>query len=242
MDKPLKVVLVDDDIQLMESLGQKVSMLFNDLEVVSCCTNIIDAYQQITLHHPQIVFLDIHLGSTEGFELLDLFDHIFFETIILTGDDTFGIKAVKYKALDYILKPIKSSELIKAVEKAKERIKIDNIPPKLDAQPQRISISTGSKIEFVPIDQIIHVEADGNYSWIHMSEGRKICTSITIQDIEGKLASNIFFRVHRSYIVNLRRVKSFTNKKEQSLLELDNGRVLPVSKARKKDLLRVLSV
>lgn len=237
----IDVIIVEDDTKLASTIQKKLQYYFTYLNVLAIAYDVLDAYKKITELKPQLVFLDLHLGNSSGFELLDLCSTLDFETIIISADDKQGIKAVKYQALDYIVKPIQPKELIEAVERVKKKNLNKWLPYQDNKLQETITISTGDKLNILLINDIIYVKADQNYSWVHIPN-KKLYASSIIKDIEKKLPKDQFCRVHKSYLVNIKKAKSFVNKKDGSYLIMIDEVIIPVSESKKKDLLQVLNI
>lgn len=235
-DKKIKTVIVEDEEDLADTLKYKLNMYLSYVEVLGIVSNVEDAYKLIIDQKPDFIFLDIHLKDKSGFELLDLFQNPNFKTIIISADDQFGIKAVKYQIFDYLVKPIDHIELIKSVEKIKDLISINTRAFNLKG----ISVSTGDEIKLIQVDQIIYLEADGNYTRINLMNSQSVYASNSIKDLERKLISFPFFRTHRSYIVNIDKIESLTSKRTNSYIVLINKKIIPVSESKKKNLLKIL--
>lgn len=238
----MTILIVEDDTEISQSLKNKLEFYCTDSSVVGICTDVLSGYKQINLLKPDLIFLDIHLGKQSGFDLLELFETPFFETIIISGDNKFGIEAVKHQVLDYILKPINYKELIRAVEKAKQKTLHYQFLKNQRNLNDTLVISTGDKLHILPIQDITAIKADRNYSWIYLQNKEKYYASNLIKEMEEKLPMHQFCRVHKSYIVNIKKAKNFINKSNGSHLVMIDGKIIPVSESKKKELLKILKL
>ena len=201
----------------------------------------------ITLIHsenPGLIFLDIEMPKANGFNLLEKIQSFRFEVIFVTAYDSYAIQAIRFSAADYILKPINIYDLKKAVEKVASRIRLKEENQLLKqlyynlqrpANP-RIGLPTADKIEFVDVDTIIRCEGEGNYSHIYFTDDRHLLVAKTLIEFEELLNEFNFIRVHKTHLVNLKQVSAFP-KTDGGLLQLSDGKVIPVSRRRKEFVL-----
>ncbi len=242
----LKALIVDDEENSRELLQSMLTDYISFVEVVGMASNVQDATNLVNLRNPDIIFLDIEMPQENGFKLLENFPNPSFDTIFITAYDEFAIKAFRLSATDYLLKPINPEELQNAVEKVSTKVNLVQKNKKLQVLLDnvqiginKISLPTSDGYVFVKIDEIIRCEADGNYS-IFYTEKDKIVVSKTLKTFEEMLGSQTFFRVNRSNIVNLNKVKSFSKHKSPSII-LDDNTVITVSEIRRKELLAKLT-
>jgi two-component system, LytTR family, response regulator len=237
----LKVVIVDDEqdsVALLQLLLQKHCP---QVVVLATFTSSVLALQAIPKLQPDILFLDIEMPELNGFELLEKLQPLQFNVIFVTAYNQFAIKAFRYNALDFLVKPILQKDLIEAVNKAnKNTFPIDAQLLQLQKQLkgesiQKIAISTQSGISFINIQDIISVEASGNYSILTMQDKSHFTITKTLKDIQDLLEENNFLRIHRQYIVNLNSVKHFN--RNDAILTLENKTELPVAKIQKEKLI-----
>ncbi|WP_339839804.1 LytTR family DNA-binding domain-containing protein [uncultured Flavobacterium sp.] len=240
----IKTIIVDDEYNAREFLEQLLIRYFPDkFLVLAKCESADDAITAIENFNPELVFLDIQMPNKNGFELIKSLKTINFEVIFTTAHSEFGIDAVKASALDYILKPIGYIDLLEAVKKydskqnkASQQDRLMLLIENIDfgsSEYHKIALQTETGFEFVKVNSILYCEAESNYTKVVFLEGKKITLSKTLKIVEELLPTNIFKRIHRSYLVNINYVNRF-NKTNDYYVELTNGESLPVS-VRKKD-------
>lgn len=244
----IKAVIVDDESRAVESLKWEISRFCQDISVVESFTDPQEAVSGINYLKPDCVFLDIEMPQLDGFQLLERLNFRNFDLIFTTAYDSYALKAFKEDAIDYLLKPIDSDDLMKAVAKIKSN-KASNslgseVKKALDLlQHQRrtkIALSFVDKTTFVPIDDILYCKSDGNYTHIFMKDQKKEVLSKKIKEVEAMIGSRNFYRTHNSYLVNLACVQEFI-KSDGQYLVLNDGSHIPISRSRKSDLLQLLN-
>ena len=246
----IKAILVDDEVHSLDAL----SILLNDfcpqVEVVARCPSAKMALETVRTFSPDLLFLDIEMPGFNGFELLEKLGSISFQVIFTTSYDQYAIKAIKFSALDYILKPIDPRELIDAVNKvqvqqhlptaAQYEFLLSQIQNR-DLQFHKLAIPTGDGYLLLSVDQLIFCEANDNYTHIHLKGGKNITACRTLKDIEEQLAEFPFLiRVHHSYLVNLNEVSRYV-RGEGGYLVMTEGTSINVSRSRKDLLLRKIN-
>lgn len=240
----IKTIIIDDEYNASEFLEKMLRRYFpNKFHICKTCENIDDAVKAIEEHQPDLVFLDIQMPNKNGFELFKEIKEINFEVIFTTAHSEYAIDAIKRSALDYLLKPINYIDLLGAVNRFEQKNKKENQEKQLnilienidsgDTAHKKIAIATETGFEFVKFNTIIYLEAQNNYTKFNLTNGSSITTSKTLKHFEEILPSELFFRIHKSYLVNMNFIKRFTKGDEQ-FVELITGQQLPVS-IRKKD-------
>jgi len=237
----LKALIVDDEPKARENLEILLQDFVEGVEVVSLCENISEAIDAVKLHSPDVVFLDIQLQRETGFDLLTKLKEINFEVIFTTAFTEYAIKAFKFSAIDYLLKPIDIDELKKSVAKVEKRVN-NNMTGRLTQLVQnlrqgssenfKIALPTLDGLVFVKISDILYCEASSNYTQIFTTE-EKYLVSKTLKEYDDLLSDHNFFRIHNSYLININSIKKYV-KGEGGYVVLNNDISLDVSK-RKKD-------
>lgn len=245
----MRVILVDDELANLENLEVLLSKNCPNVKVVAVANTIDDAFTKVNLHHPDLLFLDIQMGKTTGFDLLKLLDARPFEVIFVTAYDNYGIQAVKFAALDYLLKPVDPAELSLAVSKAKERIKskingeqlnfLLNQIKRGEPSVSKIALPQQNEIRYVSVDEIVRCAADNTYTFFHLSNGEKILISKPLKEYSDLLKPQGFVRVHQSHLVNPKFVKSWL-KEDGGTLLMNDGNKIPVSKPNREMVKTVL--
>ncbi len=245
----IRSVIVDDDEFSRQELTRLLRMhLSLEVTIVAEFSNASEAISYIKLHKPDLVFLDIQMPGISGFEMLDHLDTNSFEVIFITSHDEYAIRAIKYSALDYLLKPIDPVELKSAINRFTQstqnnlsRLKISNLQFNLNSEShdkfQLIIPTKQGEHQFVA-NEIIRCEADSNYTAIHFGQSRKFLASKTLSDIESMLnTAKNFLRIHKSHLINLNHVVQLTSTDE--LLMGDQTRV-PISRRRLAEVKEVI--
>ena len=244
----ITAIIVDDEPYSCETLVTLLERYCPDVKVLDICYSAASALKSINEQKPQLLFLDIEMPHMNGFEMLEKLPEIDFELIFTTSYDQYAIKAIRFSALDYLLKPIDQDDLRKAVQKvannsnhaSEQQIKI--LLQKLN-QPtiavNKIAIPTMEGLQMIFVESIISCAADRNYTVIMLKNGQKIIASRTLKELEEMLEDYSFIRVHHSYLVNLNEVDKYI-KGEGGYLLMSNGTNIDVSRSRKEFLLKKL--
>ncbi|MBK9731148.1 MAG: response regulator transcription factor [Chitinophagaceae bacterium] len=243
-----KSIIIDDDAFIRKSLQDYLQYSFPELNIVAICSDAFSGLKAIEQHQPHLVFLDIEMPGLSGFEMLNKINPIQFEIIFITSFDHYAIKAIRYSALDYLLKPIDPVELKIAIDRFKEKKSASSAPvpllqnfiSNLNAKTPddfKLAISTTQGTLFLPIQEIIRLEADGSYTLFHLRENKKLLASRTLKDFADLLDEQRFIRVHKSHLVNRRYVRRILN--THHLLMEDNTEV-EVSRRKWDDVKNIL--
>jgi len=242
----LKAVLIDDEMHCLDTLSILISDYCPSVQVSARCQSGKKGLEAIEEIKPELVFLDVEMPLMNGFDLLGKFDQIPFSVIFTTGYDKYAIKAIRFSALDYLLKPIDPKELVGAVHKAQVqkaapsneqfRMLMDQIQHK-ENNLHKIAIPTLDGFELIMVDQIILCEANDNYTQFYLKNGNKITACRTLKEIEEQLDEfSSFLRIHHSFIVNLNEANKYI-RGDGGYLIMNNGSTINVSRRRKALLL-----
>jgi two-component system LytT family response regulator len=244
----ITATIVDDEPYSCESLATLLERYCPDVKVLDICYSAASALKSINEQKPQLLFLDIEMPHMNGFELLEKLPDIDFELVFTTSYDQYAIKAFRFSALDYLLKPIDQDDLRKAVQKAVHSSshvspqQIQTLLQKLNHPTlavNKIAIPTLEGLQMILVESIIHCDADRNYTVINTKNKQKIVASRTLKEIEELLEDYPFIRVHHSHIVNLNEVEKYI-KGEGGYLLMSNGSNIDVSRSRKEFLIKKL--
>lgn len=244
MTRKLKTVIVDDEQDAVDFIASIIGEYCASLEVVGIANNIQQAALIINEKKPDLVFLDVEMPNGTGFDLLSQFPDKDFDVVFITAFNHYAIKAIKFSAVDYILKPININEFIESVNRvtAKRGRKSseghDNLQVLLEnlrsPQPSRLAIATSDGMEYLNPKDIIRIEADRSYSWFFLSGNRKILVSKHLKEFQELLGDRNFFRSHNSHLINLKFVKKFI-RREGGYIEMTDNSIIPISR-NKKDM------
>lgn len=244
----ITAVIIDDERHSVETLAWKLEKYCPEVMVISTFTDPVEGLEYLKINQPDLLFLDIEMPRLNGFELLKQILPIPFDVIFTTAYDEFGVRAIKFSALDYLLKPVQVDELQTAIDKHRQKanapltstqlkVLFSNIQEEKQGRPGKIALATKESIEFVFPEEIIACSSDSNYTMVYLENGRKKLISRTLKDIEELLSEYQFFRAHHSHLVNLRHVKEFV-RNDGGYLIMSNQMTLPVSRSRREDLLK----
>ena len=244
----ITAIIVDDEHHSCEALQILLKENCPDVSVAAICYSGEDALQKIQQFHPQLVFLDIEMPNMNGFQLLEQLPQINFDLIFTTSYDQYAIKAIKFSALDYLLKPVDREELKKAVDKVSKKINA-TIPQQLEillqkinqpaAPAQRIALPTMQGLELVPVNSIISCSANNNYTEFFLRDKKRMIVSRTLKETEEILEDHSFLRVHHSYIINLNEIVRYI-KGEGGYVVMTDGSKVDVSRSKKELLMKKL--
>jgi len=244
----IKTIIIDDENDARASIRMIIDSFPNNLNIVSEAYSVESAYNKIIKHKPQLIFLDIDLTDGTGFELLSKFKEYDFKIIFVTGSNESAIKAFRFNALDYILKPINPDDLIDAIKKAIKyinqsdiNIQLNNLLQQQSSNSQKnIILSTLEDMHVIEIENIIRCESDGNYTTFHLNNNEKIMVSKNIKEYADLLDGHNFFRSHQSHLVNLNYFYKY-HKKDGGYIVLKDNTTVPVSKRKKEALMQSLT-
>jgi two-component system LytT family response regulator len=247
----IEAVVVDDERKGRELLVKILQTYCNDIEVVGQAETANQAYEVISATKPKLVFLDIEMPNGTGFDLLKMFAKIEFDIIFTTAYDHYAIKAIKYAAIDYLLKPIDIDELQEAVFKVQSKVnqetkgQPENIEVLLSALTnanlvKKIAIPDQEGVAIVEISDIIRCQADSNYTLIFLKDGSKLVSTKTLKEYNNLLDEAVFKRVHNSFLININHIKKYI-KGDGGQVVMSDDSIVEVSRRRKNDLLDALT-
>jgi len=241
----IKAIIVDDEPYCCEALATLLEDS-PDVEIISVCHNASDALAAIQKYKPDLIFLDVEMPRMNGFEMLEQLSSVNFEIIFTTSYDQYALKAIRFSAIDYLLKPVDSEELLKAVQKVIHRSQkpiaqqLEILMQKIH-QPStpinKIAMPTMEGLQMIPVDSIISCESDSNYTILLLKNNRKIIVSRTLKEIEELLEEHSFVRVHRCYLANLNEVEKYV-KGEGGYLVMSDGTTINVARNKKEVLMK----
>ena len=242
------MLIVDDEERARRVLSKLLENYCREVEVVSLCSNVPDAVQKVQELNPDAIFLDIEMPNYSGFELIEQLGDFTCDVVFVTAHNQYALQAFEVSAIDYLLKPVSIEKLEKAVKRLRdnhqnslirERFKVlqENLE---SSAPKRMLIPVIGRNEYVRHDSISHINADGSYCELFLQDEKRVVVSKKLKFFENQLKDNsIFFRCHRSHIVNIDRVKEF--QKGACCVVMENGSVISVSRDKKSELLGILN-
>ncbi len=243
-------VIIDDDPECVEDLIYLIKKHKYPLEVLATANSGAEGLAVILKHKPQLIFLDVVMPGMTGFEMLELLPQLDFHLIITTSMDKYAVQAIRFSALDFLLKPVKVAELTNAIERLKENEKqnTDRAQVNLLAQTMReparplkkIALVIKEGVQLVELENVIYFKSDGNYTTVFLTGGEEILVSKPIGNFEETVHGTSFYRVHNSYLINLDHVSKFI-RSDGGYLILDDNTNVPVSRSKKDELLKLLS-
>lgn len=248
----IRAVIIDDEKDSIDTLKWKLENYCPEVSVISSFEKPADGVSYLKKNPVDLLFLDIEMPMLTGFDVLEeLGRDISFDIIFITAYDNFGIQAVKFSALDYLLKPVQNKELKEAIDKHLKKsqqkipseqidLLLNNVQAERKGKRGRIALASKESIEFVDPNDIVVCEANSNYTNVYLIEGRKRVISKTLKEFEEMLMQFDFFRPHNSHLINLARVKEFI-RGDGGYLVMENKMKIPVSKNKKEELMGLLA-
>lgn len=241
----MKAIIIDDEINAIKSLRWEIEHYTPQVQVIQYFESPKNAVKFLQNNaHIELVFLDIEMPEMNGFDFIKKFEKREFEVIFTTAYSEFALEALKNEAVDYLLKPIDSDDLIKAVEKVKKRNSNYDIDEKIKKtfsqinqlhHKEKIKISHNGKIDFIEPKDIVYLMAEGNYCHLYLENQKHILLTCKIKEMEMDLPAKYFFRVHKSYIINVDKITSYL--KNDSYIQLNKTINVPLARSRKSEFL-----
>ena len=247
MENKITAILVDDESNCREVMKDLLESFFPEVDILGEADNVENAFTLIQLAKPQLVFLDIQMPRKSGFSLLKKYEEIPFEVIFVTSHDQYAINAIKFSALDYLLKPVEINDLRIAVNKAVKSIKakrnsnvqIINLLHSLetDSKDRSVMVHSGDQVKLVSTNNIVYIEADGRYCNIMTNNQESYYTAKYLKDFEEYFGEqSTFVRIHKSCLLNISHIKGYS-KGEPCMIEMLNGSTFEVSRRKKQEVL-----
>ena len=242
----LKTIIIDDEIDAVESLTVLLTEFIEGVDLLGSANGIISGFELINKVKPQLVLLDINMKDGTGFDLLNRFEKIPFQVIFVTAYDQYAIKAFKYAAIDYLLKPIDLQELRDSLERAKKSILENNTQDHQfvksiykDPFPAKLALPNLEGFDLIEIDKIIRCEGQNNYTTFVLDGGKKFLVSKTLKEYESILTQHGFLRVFQSHLINTKFIQRYIKGRGGTVI-MSDGVYVPVSRDKKEILLKVI--
>jgi two-component system LytT family response regulator len=241
----MKVFIVEDEINGRENLTSILNSFFDDVEMVGFAETVEEAIKRIKTTRPDLILLDINLPDGNAFDILNAIDYNQFRLIFITSYSEYTIEAFKYNMVDYIMKPFKISELVKAIHKVtestlKEHVaRLNNLLREINSQVQKIKLHTATNIYMIETHKVLYCEADRAYTTFYIKDHSPIVVSNSMNHYEQDLVNAGFIRVHRSYIINPVFIKEYSKKGNGSVI-MSNNKEISIARSKKKELFKIL--
>lgn len=251
----ITAVIVDDEKRARTFLKGHIATFCPDVKIVAEAENVSSAIKVIREHNPELVFLDIKMPDGTGFDVVEKLrgdvdgDNLRFKIIFTTAFDQYAIKAIKFSALDYLLKPIDPEELVAALKRNKISLPNSSINDNIDVlignikllsdSNKRIVLNTSNKAYIYPINEIIRCESNGSYTIFHIKDAEPVLISKSLGESEELLKDYQFERIHKSHLINVNFMRAFL-KNDGGFVEMQNGDKIPVSNRKREYLMQLL--
>ena len=240
----MRAIIIDDEPDAVELLAIRLTQKCPQVDVVATCTSSVKGVAAIIELRPDVVFLDIEMPQMNGFQVLEAVEGIPFALVFVTAYDKFALKAFRYSAIDYLLKPIDSNELMQAISKiekqkqtSKEQVShLRNLySNNSKVFPDKIALPYQNGVTFVSLKDVIYCESDDSYTKFFLNDGQHYLVTKSLKEIQELLEDRGFLRIHRQYLINLDHIKKFY-KGEGSYIIMSNNQSIPVSRLHKERL------
>jgi len=240
----MRSIIIDDEEIQRQNLGKLIMECCPELRVVGEADSLATGRDSINRLHPDLVFLDVEMPDGTGFDLLQSLPEIDFGVIFVTAFERYAMQAIRFSALDYLLKPVYEDDLIKAMNRLRTFRKFEyqqklNILFDNRHKIRKIALPSQDGYSFIPVDDIVRCEADGNYTWFYLRNKEKILVTTTLKEYDDLLTPHNFFRIHYSHLVNLDAILRY-KRGEGGTVILEDGSEVEVSRRRKDDFLRIM--
>jgi two-component system LytT family response regulator len=244
----IKTIVIDDEMKARETILNMLKVYCPEVDIIDTAGSVEEGLEVLEKNKPDLLLLDIKMADGTGFDLLRKISDVTFLVIFITAFEEFAIRAIKFSAIDYILKPLDPDELVSAIEKARSVLHKDNMNEKLEAlydnldslntNTKKIVLKTTDSVHIVNIKDIIRCESEKNYTHFFTVEDEKITVSRTLKEFNEMLANFKFFRVHQSHLINLEHVKKY-EKQGGGVLVMNDNSAVPVAFRKKDDLMKI---
>ncbi|MCL8008729.1 LytTR family DNA-binding domain-containing protein [Gelidibacter japonicus] len=243
----LTAIIIEDNPDALHLLKSNIERHHPEIDIINTAQSVVEAAKILRKSQPDILFLDIMLGDGTGFDVLEIFPNLSSKLIFVTASDEYAIRAFKFAAIDYVLKPYSEDDLNKAIQRAKAQLqpnkeRLNILKETLaapEAKPDKISLHTLDKIIIVNLDDIVRCEADNNNTIFYLKDSPKVFVTKTLKYFADMLSSYEFLRVHQSHLVNIQFISAFI-KTDGGYLLLKNKETVPVSVRKKVEVIEIL--
>lgn len=246
----ISAIIIDDEPKNRNILQQLLQIHFTDIQVAALAQNADEGLKFIDIYKPDVVFLDVEMPGKSGFDLLREAGKIDFRVVFVTAYNHYSLKAIKFNAFDYLLKPVDLDELKLTIEKLRKSLtpahetifqNLLNTTSNADKAFSKIAISSIGAIDLIDNDDILYFAAKGNCTDVYLLNGKKITASKTLKEFEELLCDKFFFRIHHGFLVNIKYISKYI-KGEGGYVLMKNNEELEVSRRKKSDFIQMLSL
>lgn len=238
----IKAVIIDDIPEAITVLTADLATYCSNIEIIGTANGVVSGAKLIQQVKPDLVFLDIQMPDGSGFDLLEILQERNFKLIFTTASDEFAVKAFKFSAIDYLLKPIDPDDLIQAIERLDHQDsptdRLELLKTNLE-QPKKLALNTVDKIHIVELADIIRLESNINYTKFYFKDGSKLLVTKTLKEFDKLLSEHNFIRIHQSHLIAKNQIKAFLKQQGEVLLK-DESRI-PVSTRKKVQLMEMIA-
>ena len=245
----IRCVLIDDETNSLEMMEWLLKTYCPQVKIEAMCQAAAEGIKAINEYKPDVVFLDIEMPHMNGFDMLEQFDKLFFDVVFCTAYDQFAIKAFKYSALNYLLKPVDPEDLKETIKRIEERkgipgkeqidLLLQNLRQATKPALHRIALTTNDGLLFVSTADIMYCEAESNYTNVVLST-RKIMVSKTLKEIDEALAGPDFYRIHNSFLINLNHIQKYV-RGDGGYVLMNDGKSVSISRSKRQEFMDMFS-
>jgi len=241
----VRTIIIDDSPHAVEYLSNLLTEVDSNIMIAGTANSVAGGIELIRKENPELVFLDIELGSQTGFDLLSQLTEINFNLVFTTAHNQYAIDAFKFNAIHYLLKPIQVEELRNAIQRIKlrpesSRLSVKDIDSLLDriqmSATHKIQLCTEEGIRFVDVSNIVYIKADGSYSIVKMTNGKSCLLSRLLKDFEEQLLKHSFFRLSKSYLVNMQQIAMY-RRIDGGTVEMSDGTLILVPRRKREEFI-----
>ncbi|CAM1365945.1 LytR/AlgR family response regulator transcription factor [Tenacibaculum xiamenense] len=247
----MKTIIIEDNTAARESLKRLLNTHCNNISIIGEASNVEEATNLINSLKPNLIFLDVELPDGNGFDLLLNMKSIDFQVIFISSFKQYALKAIKFSALDYLLKPFDIDELKQAVQKAKQEIDIHETPKKIktlthninqkSSIPDKLILKDKYGIQILTVNEIYHLQANGSYTEFYLKDKSPLIASKSLKEYQKLLSDSTFFRCHQSHIINLNHLSRY-DKREGDFLILNNGNKVPLATRKRDSFFKIIAI
>lgn len=244
----IRCILIDDESNSLEMMEWLLKTYCPQVKVEAMCNSAESGIEAINKYKPDLVFLDIEMPHMNGFDMLEKFDKLFFDVVFCTAYDQFAIKAFKYSALNYLLKPVDPDDLKETIRRIEEKkvipsreqleLLMQGIRNTQKPTVSRIALTTGEGLLFVTTSDILYCTADSNYTSVVLKGGKKILVSKVLKDIDEALQGPDFFRIHNSYLINLNHISKYV-RGDGGYVVMADGVTVSISRSKRQEFMEL---